>query len=138
MIWLSESVESWDDKGLVFVIEQLARNTHVDQEAVERIRKWDIPSRKISNFYWQKLVDKLDDVRKIWEEMQRRNKEMMTRSSDFFKRVLGTDELNSIVITQDMLGREQLDEIKRELSSLKGTTMLGATCTLQHSGYNSY
>lgn len=75
----------WDDEGLEFVIEQLARNKYVDQEAIDRIRKWEIPARRISNYYWQKLRDKLNDLPEIREEMQR-EKERFIQSDDF-KRV---------------------------------------------------
>jgi len=118
LMWLLESVESWDDDGLNFVIEQLARNEHVDQEAIDRIKKWDAPTRKISSYHWQKLINKLDDLPKIREAEMQRKKEMLTRSSDFFKRVLGIAEEGSIVVTKDLLGKEKLNEIKRELSKL--------------------
>lgn len=74
LLWLVESVERWDDDGLDFVIEQLARNKFVDQDAIDRIKKWDVPARKISSYYWQKLVDKLDDLPKIREKCRRERK----------------------------------------------------------------
>lgn len=117
LLWLIQTVERWDDEGLDFVIGQLARNKYVDQEAINRIRRWDIPARKISNYYWQKLMDKLESIPKIREEM-RREKEDSIRSGNF-KHLLGISEAGSIVVTKAMLGRERLDEIRRELSNLE-------------------
>ncbi|MFX0116634.1 MAG: hypothetical protein ACFFB3_18945 [Candidatus Hodarchaeota archaeon] len=117
LLWLIQTVERWDDQGLEFVIEQLARNKYVDQEAIDRIKKWDIPDRKILNYYWQKILERLDDIPDIREEMQR-EKERFIQSGDF-RRILGVDEKRSIVVTKDMLGKEKLDEIKMELSNLK-------------------
>jgi len=117
LLWLIESVERWDDEGIEFVIEQLARNEYVHQEAIDRMKKWDIPEGKISKCYWQRIMERLDDIPQIREEMQRKKEQLM--QSGNLKSLLGIDEKNSIVVTKDMLGKQKLEEIKRELAKLK-------------------
>jgi hypothetical protein len=115
--WLVQSVDEWDDGGLDFVIEQLAKNNYVDRDAIDRIKKWNAPDEKIPNYYWQKIVDRLDDIPKIREEMRREKKNFL-QSGDF-KPFFGIHDDRIIVITKFMLGKEKLDEIKKELSNLK-------------------
>jgi hypothetical protein len=112
---LAQTVESWDDDGVDSVIKQLARNRHVDAEAIERLKQWDVEG-KITNYDWQKIKRRLDDIPKIREEM-RKEKEQFIQSGNF-KKALGLEEETSMVVTKRMLGKRKLDELRKELSDL--------------------
>ena len=116
LMWLIERDKKWDDDRIEFVIGQIAKNYNFNEEAIDRIKKWDMPKGKISNFYWQKILEKLDDIPQIRERIQK-EKEASIQSGGF-KRSLGIDEKNSIIVTKGMLGKEKLEEIKKELSKL--------------------
>jgi len=67
LLWLIQSVENWNEDKINFIIKQLARNKLVDQEAIARIKKWDIPN-EIPRYYWQRIIDQLNDIPKIREK----------------------------------------------------------------------
>ena len=113
---LVQAVESWDDDGIDHVIKQLARNKHVDAEAIERLKQWDAGELQISNYYWQQIKNRLDDMPKIREEMKK-EKELFFQSGNF-KKALGLGEETSIVVTKEMLEKRRLDKLKKELSDL--------------------
>jgi len=114
LLWLIQSVENWNEDKINFIIKQLARNKLVDQEAIARIKKWNIPNG-ITRYYWQRIIDQLDDIPKIREKMNIEKEYLM--QSDIIKQVIGIK--NSLIITKDMLGKEKLEEIKKELLNLK-------------------
>lgn len=111
-----QAVETWDEDGIDSIIKQLAMNKYVDQEVIERLEKWDIKDRSISNFDWQKIKKRLADIPKIREEIKK-EKERFIQSSNF-KRVVRLKERASLIVTKEMIGKRKLNEIKRELSGL--------------------
>jgi hypothetical protein len=117
LLELLQTVKRWDAEGIDIIIEQLARNNYFDQDAIERIKKWDNPDGRISNFYWQKIREHLNDFPNIREKMKK-NKANLIRSEDY-KRFLGLREGESFVVTREMLGKEKLEEIKKELTTLR-------------------
>jgi hypothetical protein len=117
LLELLQTVKRWDAEGIDIIIEQLARNNYFDQDAIERIKKWDNPDGRISNFYWQKIREHLNDFPNIREKMKK-NKANLIRSEDY-KRFLGLREGESFVVTREMLGKEKLEEIKKELTNLR-------------------
>jgi hypothetical protein len=112
---LLEWVQTWDEEEVNFIIEQLAKNKYVDQEAIDRIKKWNVPQRIITNHWWQKIKEKIEMIPKIREEMSKEKDNLI--QSGKFKKIAGIYKSNS-VITKDMVGEEKLDEIRRELSEL--------------------
>lgn len=112
---LVQAVKSWNDDGVDSVIKQLARNTHVDQQAIERLKQWDVEG-KIENFYWQQIRKRLDDIPKIREEMKKEKENFI--QSGGFKEVLGLRDETSFVVTKEMIGKRKLDELEKELSPL--------------------
>ena len=89
LIDLVQTIDKWDDDGVNSVIEQLARNKYVDQEAIFRIKEWDNPDGRISNYDWQRIKEQLDNIPKIREDL-RKAKEQFTNSGGFKAFLLGS------------------------------------------------
>jgi DNA-binding PadR family transcriptional regulator len=116
LLELLQSVEKWDTEGIETVIGQLAKNKYFDQEAIDRIKKWEYPAEKISDYYWQEFQRQLDDIPKIREE-QHKAKERLIESA-FSKHNLGLGKESSLVVTKEMLGKDKLEEFKQELANI--------------------
>jgi hypothetical protein len=116
LLELVQSVEKWDLDGVKSAIRQLARNSHLDEEAIERIKKWKIKDEIISEYDWQQIKNRLDDIPKIREEMKREKE--VSIQSDKLKPMLGLGKDRGIVVTKEMLGKRKLDRLKKELSVL--------------------
>jgi hypothetical protein len=116
LLELVQSTERWDSEGIASIIGQLAKNKNFDQKAIERMKKWDNPNGRISNFYWQQIREQLGDIPRIRED-QRKAKEEFTQSGRF-KYLVGLRDETSLVITKEMLGKEKLEELQKEFESL--------------------
>jgi DNA-binding PadR family transcriptional regulator len=117
---LVQGVENWNDEGIESVIEQLARNKHVDAEAIEKLKQWDAEG-KISGYYWQEIKKRLKGIPKKQEEMKK-EKDLFIQSGGF-KEVLGLRDENSFVVTKKMIGKRKLDELRKELSAMASPRM---------------
>ena len=114
---LIQSVERWDYDGIASVIEQLARNKYVDQEAIDRIKKWHKPTDRIADFDWQQITDQLEDILKIREDLKKAKEQLIQSGS--FKSVLGLTDERSFVVTKKTIGKKRLGELKKELAGLE-------------------
>jgi DNA-binding PadR family transcriptional regulator len=123
LLGLMQAVEGWDDDGMDAVVRQLAKNRHVNQEAIERLKAWDKADGRISDCDWQKIKERLDDIPKIREEMKRDREKFIQSGS--FRHVLGLKEGASLVVTKEMLGRRKLNALKKELSDLGHAQRVG-------------
>lgn len=112
---LVQGVENWNDEGIENVIKQLARNKHVDAEAIEKLKQWDAEG-KVASFNWQSIKNRLDDIPKIREEMKKEKDRFI--QSGGFKRALGLRDETSFVVNKKMLGKRKLDELRKELSAV--------------------
>lgn len=116
LVDLIQAVTNWDDAGINYVVKHLARNENVDAEAIERLKQWNVGEDKITQFNWQKIRDRLDDIPRIQEEMKK-EKERFVQSGGF-KRVTGRRDETGFSVTKEMLGKKELDELRKELSEL--------------------
>jgi len=116
LLYLIQAVTNWNKDGIDSVIRQLAKNEYVDAEAIERLKHWNVGEEKITQFNWQKIRDRIDDIPKIQKEMKK-EKERFIHSGGF-KRVTGLRDETSFVVTKEMLGEKKLNELRKELSTL--------------------
>lgn len=114
---LIQAITNWDDAAIDSVIRHLAMNEHVDEETIERLKQWNVGEDKITQFDWQKIKDRLDDIPRIQEELKRK-KERFIKSGGFKREFLGLGEEDILIVTKEMLGKRKLNEIEKELSSL--------------------
>jgi DNA-binding PadR family transcriptional regulator len=117
MLELLSSVRRWDEKGIGYVIDQLARNRYFDQEAIDRIKKWNNPNGRVTNFVWQQIKEQLDDIPKIREELKEAKEKFV--QSGGIKTVLGLRKESCLVVTKELLGKEKLEELREELTDLE-------------------
>lgn len=116
LLELLSSVKRWDEKGIGYVMDQLARNRYFDQESIDRIKKWDTPNGRITDFDWQQIKDQLDDIPIIREKLKKAKEQMIQSGS--FKNVVALTDEGSFVVTKEMLGKKRMNELKKELLDL--------------------